>query len=48
MELRCYMTLSHPHIIKYVHHELSEMKMEIFTEYCQSRDLETFFEENPE
>jgi len=35
------MMLSHPHIIEYVHHELSERQMRIFTEYCESKDLES-------
>ncbi|PNP39165.1 hypothetical protein TGAMA5MH_08842 [Trichoderma gamsii] len=43
-ELNCYMTLDHPHIINYVHHKLSEQTMEIYTEYCQYRDLEHFSE----
>ncbi|KAI1418422.1 kinase-like domain-containing protein [Hypoxylon sp. FL1857] len=42
LELKCYMTLDHPHIIKYIHHQLGEYKMEIYTEYCQHRDLESF------
>lgn len=39
LELKCYMTLSHPHIIQYVHHQLSS---DIYTEYYQHRDLESF------
>lgn len=42
LELKCYMTLDHPHIIQYIHHKLSEKTMEIYTEYCQFRDLEHF------
>jgi len=40
------MTLDHPHIIEYVHHELSDTKMEIYTEFCQLKDLETTLEKN--
>jgi hypothetical protein len=41
-ELKCYMTLDHPHIIIYVHHLLSKDEMEIYTEFCQERDLGFF------
>ncbi|KAI1390556.1 kinase-like domain-containing protein [Hypoxylon trugodes] len=39
-ELRSYMDLDHPHILAYVHHELSSTKMHIYTEYCQCGDLQ--------
>ncbi|KAK3390248.1 kinase-like domain-containing protein [Podospora didyma] len=44
-ELNCYRTLSHPHVLKYVHHELTENCMDIFTEYCERRDLDGFMGE---
>lgn len=44
-ELNCYRTLSHPHVLKYVHHELTENCMDIFTEFCELQDLDGFMGE---
>ncbi|KAH7307942.1 kinase-like domain-containing protein [Rhexocercosporidium sp. MPI-PUGE-AT-0058] len=45
MELRCYMTLNHPNILEYVHHELRDSKMEIYTEFCEAGDLQCLLDE---
>ncbi|KAK5064758.1 hypothetical protein LTR84_000592 [Exophiala bonariae] len=45
LELRCYMTLDHPHILDYVHHELNDTKMLIYTEHCQFGDLSALLRE---
>ncbi|KAK1244443.1 hypothetical protein MKX07_003242, partial [Trichoderma sp. CBMAI-0711] len=43
LELKCYMTLDHPHIIRHIQHEVDESKMHIYTEYCHYRDLEYMY-----
>ncbi|KAI1420583.1 kinase-like domain-containing protein [Xylaria sp. FL1777] len=44
MELRCYMTLDHPNILAYVHHELDSTEMRIYTEFCRLKDLESLMD----
>ncbi|OTB00332.1 hypothetical protein M426DRAFT_237935 [Hypoxylon sp. CI-4A] len=47
MELQCYMTLDHPNILAYVHHKLDHTKMQIYTEFCEKKDLEHFLTGRP-
>lgn len=39
-ELVCYQNLRHPHVVDYVHHEKTDSKVLIYTEYCSLRDLQ--------
>lgn len=40
LELQCYMYLDHPHILSYVHHEIDNRRIEIYTEFCGHGDLQ--------